>query len=130
MTCVVGTQRFNHPTRITTDNMAKYSKKHQLSEKSKDDAMKIARGTQRPGQTKEQTKLIAQGIQKGIEIYKKKHGEKARELNKKLHKASASAASGKTSTEQNNRGQRAIFSNIRNNCSLTPINYSLIPINY
>ena len=49
--------------------MAKYSKKHQLSEKSKDDAMKIARGTQKPGQTKEQTKLIAQGIQKGIEIY-------------------------------------------------------------
>jgi hypothetical protein len=45
--------------------MAKYSKKHLLSEKSKDDAMKIARGTQKPGLTKEQTKLIAQGIHKG-----------------------------------------------------------------
>jgi hypothetical protein len=80
--------------------MAKYSKKHLLSEKSKDDAMKIARGTQKPGQTKEQTKLIAQGIQKGIEIYKKKQSEKARELDKKLNKVSALRASHETSTEQ------------------------------
>ena len=80
--------------------MARYSKKHLLSEKSKDDAMKIARGTQKPGQTKEQTKLIAQGIQKGIEIYKKKQSEKARELDKKLHKASALRSSNETSTEQ------------------------------
>ena len=80
--------------------MAKYSKKHLLSEKSKDDAMKIARGTQKPGQTKEQTKLIAQGIQKGIEIYKKKQSEKARELDKKLNKASALRSSHETSTEQ------------------------------
>ena len=80
--------------------MAKYSKKHLLSEKSKDDAMKIARGTQKPGQTKEQTKLIAQGIQKGIEIYKKKQSEKTRELDKKLNKASALRSSHETSTEQ------------------------------
>ena len=80
--------------------MAKYSKKHSLSEKSKDDAMKIARGTQRPGQTKEQTKLIAQGIQKGIEIYKKKQSEKARELDKKLNKAPALPSSHETSAEQ------------------------------
>ncbi|RKZ57623.1 MAG: DUF2956 domain-containing protein [Gammaproteobacteria bacterium] len=80
--------------------MAKYSKKHLLSEKSKDDAMKIARGTQKPGQTKEQTKLIAQGIQKGIEIYKKKQSKKARELDKKLNKVSALRASHETSTEQ------------------------------
>jgi len=80
--------------------MARYSKKHLLSEKSKDDAMKIARGTQKPGQTKEQTKLIAQGIQKGIEIYKKKQGEKARELDKKLNKASALASSHEAATQQ------------------------------
>jgi pyridoxine/pyridoxamine 5'-phosphate oxidase len=80
--------------------MAKYSKKHLLSEKSKDEAMKIARGTQKPGQTKEQTKLIAQGIQKGIDIYKKKQSEKARELDKKLSKASALRESHETSTEQ------------------------------
>ncbi|HAJ92506.1 MAG TPA: DUF2956 domain-containing protein, partial [Gammaproteobacteria bacterium] len=47
--------------------MARYTKKHPPSEASQDEAMRIARGTQRPGQTKEQTKLIAQGIQKGIE---------------------------------------------------------------
>lgn len=68
--------------------MAKYSKKNQVSDKTKEDAQKIARGTQRPGQTKEQTKLIAQGIQKGIEQYKKKQSHKARELDKKLNKAS------------------------------------------
>ena len=80
--------------------MARYSKKHSLSDKSKDDAMKMARGTQKPGQTKEQTKLIAQGIHKGIEIYKKKQSEKARELDKKLNKASALNASHETSTQQ------------------------------
>ena len=80
--------------------MAKYSKKHLLSEKNKDEAMKIARGTQKPGQTKEQTKLIAQGIKKGIEIYKKKQSEKARELDKKLNKASVLRSSLETSTEQ------------------------------
>ncbi len=46
--------------------------------------MKIAKGTQRPGQTKEQTRLIAQGIQKGIDQYKKQQKAKARELDKKL----------------------------------------------
>lgn len=35
------------------------------------EAMKIAKATQKPGQTKEQTKLIAQGIEKGIAQYKK-----------------------------------------------------------
>ena len=48
--------------------------------------MRIARGTQRPGQTKEQTKLIAQGIQKGIEQYRKRQNAKARELDRKLKK--------------------------------------------
>ena len=79
--------------------MAKYSKKNQVSEQSKDDAMKIARGTQKPGQTKEQTKLIAQGIQKGIELYKKKQNEKARELDKKLNKVSALRSSLEASKE-------------------------------
>jgi len=68
--------------------MAKYSKKHLLTEKSKDDAMKIARGTQKPGQTKEQTKLIAQGIQKGIDLYKKQQKAKSRELDRQRNKKS------------------------------------------
>jgi pyridoxine/pyridoxamine 5'-phosphate oxidase len=67
--------------------MAKRSEKHPLSEATQGEAMRIARGTQRPGQTKEQTKLIEQGIQKGIELYKKQQSAKARELDKKLKKA-------------------------------------------
>ena len=80
--------------------MTKYSKKHLLSEKNKDEAMKIARGTQKPGQTKEQTKLIAQGIKKGIESYKKQQSKKARELDRKLNKASALHSSHETATQQ------------------------------
>lgn len=67
--------------------MTRRSKKYQPSDLSRDEAMQIARGTQRPGQTKEQTKLIAQGIKKGIEQYKKQQNAKARELDKKLKKA-------------------------------------------
>ena len=66
--------------------MVKHSKKHRLSEATHDEAMQIACGTQRPGQTKEQTKLIAQGIQKGIEQYKKRQNANARELDRKLKK--------------------------------------------
>ncbi len=51
-------------------------------------ALKIARSTQRPGQTKEQTKLIAQGIEKGIQNYKKQQKSRSRELDKKLKHAS------------------------------------------
>ena len=47
----------------------------------------MARGIQRPGQTKEQTKLIAQGIQKGIDLYKRQQKDKARTLDKKLKQA-------------------------------------------
>ena len=68
--------------------MSKYSKKNTVTDKVKDDAMRIARGTQKPGQTKEQTKLIAQGIQKGIAQYKKQQSEKARERDKR-HKKDA-----------------------------------------
>ncbi len=60
----------------------------QPSPQTQEEAMKLAKATQRPAQTKEQTKLIAQGIQKGIELYKKQQKEKARELNKRLKKAS------------------------------------------
>jgi len=64
--------------------MARHTKSYQTSEATHDEAMRIARGTQRPGQTKEQTRLIAQGIQKGIEQYKKQHSARARELDKSI----------------------------------------------
>ena len=73
--------------------MAKRKIKYQSSDASQGEAMRIARGTQRPGQTKEQTKLIAQGIQKGIEQYKKQQNAKARELDRKLKKTKQQLAS-------------------------------------
>ena len=47
-----------------------------------DEAMAVARSIQKPGQTKEQTKLIAQGIAKGIELYKRQQSAKSRERDK------------------------------------------------
>ena len=72
----------------TCDVMSRYKKHPQPSPETRDEAMKIALGTQRPGQTKEQTKLIAQGIQKGIDLYKKQHKAKARELDRQRNKPS------------------------------------------
>lgn len=57
--------------------------KNKVSTEMKAQALKTARGTQKSGQTKEQTKLIAQGVEKGIAEYKKQHGKKLRELDKK-----------------------------------------------
>jgi hypothetical protein len=73
--------------------MAKRSKTQPTSETLQDKARQIARGTQRPGQTKEQTRLIAQGIQKGIEQYRKQQNAKARELDKKLKRVNQQLAS-------------------------------------
>jgi hypothetical protein len=76
-------RNFHHKINRMTKNS--YQKP---SPQTQEEAMKIAKGTQRPAQTKEQTKLIAQGIQKGIDLYKKQQKEKARELNKRLKKIS------------------------------------------
>jgi hypothetical protein len=69
------------------------------SPQTQEEALKLAKATQRPAQTKEQTKLIAQGIQKGMDLYKKQQKEKARELNKRLKKASAQKE-GSTDTDE------------------------------
>ena len=66
--------------------MAKNKRYEKVSPQTQEEAMKVAKATQRPGQTKEHTKLIAQGVEKGINHYKKQQKEKSRELNKKLHK--------------------------------------------
>lgn len=52
------------------------------SVESQQEALKIAKATQRPAQTKEQTKLIAQGIEKGIALYKKQQKERNRQADK------------------------------------------------
>ncbi|KUE79454.1 hypothetical protein ATO46_05390 [Aeromonas schubertii] len=59
--------------------MAKYQK---TSPETRAEAQRLARANQKPGQTKEQTQLIAQGIQKGIEEYKKQQKAKARDLSR------------------------------------------------
>jgi len=56
--------------------------KNKVSPELQEQALKVAKGTQKPGQTKEQTKLIAQGIEKGIAEYKKQQGKKIREQDK------------------------------------------------
>jgi hypothetical protein len=53
-----------------------------LSDQTKTDAFKIAKSIQKPGQLKEQTKLISQGIEKGIAEYKKQQKIKARDADK------------------------------------------------
>ena len=73
--------------------MSRYSKKKTVSPETKSEALKIAKGTQRPGQTKEQTRFIAQGIQKGIDQYKKQQKAKARELDKRLKSVQQKASS-------------------------------------
>lgn len=65
------------------------SKKYEqnISAETETEALKIARANQRPSQTKEQTKLIAQGIEKGISHYKKQQKIKAREQDKRRKQA-------------------------------------------
>ncbi|MEI6897440.1 MAG: DUF2956 domain-containing protein [Psychromonas sp.] len=67
--------------------MAKYNAKN-ISHETVDEALAIAKKTQKPGQSKEQTRLIAQGIQKGIAEYKKSSKAKHRQADKAQKKQS------------------------------------------
>lgn len=80
--------------------MARYSGKKKMSEETREEGMRIAQSTQRPGQTKEQTKLIAQGIQRGIDLYKKQQKAKARELDRKLKQVERSERASTPTTEE------------------------------
>ncbi|MCU7851670.1 MAG: DUF2956 domain-containing protein [Candidatus Thiodiazotropha sp. (ex Monitilora ramsayi)] len=66
--------------------MARNNRQDKPSEETVAEAIRIAKANQRPGQTKEQTKMIAQGIQKGIDQYKKQQKIKAREMDKRRKK--------------------------------------------
>ncbi|MCL1142864.1 DUF2956 family protein [Shewanella gaetbuli] len=57
-------------------------KKSAISTETQQKAMAMAKATQKPGQTKEQTKLIAAGIEKGIAEYKKQQKAQARQKDK------------------------------------------------
>jgi len=83
-----------------------------ISKQSEEEAYKIALGIQKPGQNKEQTKLIAQGISKGIDLYKKQQKAKARELDKNRKKAQKNrdqSPSADTSDEINDGGNRSLI---------------------
>ncbi|WP_413284930.1 DUF2956 family protein [Vibrio sp. MA40-2] len=77
--------------------------KQTISTESQAEAIKIAKATQKQGQSKEQTKLIAQGIEKGISLYKKQQKEKKRQAdktrkkNQKLKQQQASSPTESTS---------------------------------
>ena len=65
---------------------------NKVSVEAQEQALITAKGTQKPGQSKEQTKLIAQGIAKGIAEYKKQQSKKSRERDK-LQKAKSRQSS-------------------------------------
>lgn len=50
------------------------------------EALKIANSQHIEGQTREQTRLIAAGIQRGMEQFLRQQSEKARELDKRIKK--------------------------------------------
>ena len=66
--------------------MVKLMTQHNISPKTQKEALSISKGIQKPGQTKEQTKLIAQGIEKGIALYKKQQNILHRQEDKKRKK--------------------------------------------
>tara|TARA_R110002167_G_scaffold328679_1_gene535096 strand:- start:713 stop:1027 length:315 start_codon:yes stop_codon:yes gene_type:complete len=72
--------------------------KNKVSSEVTVQAMKMAKGTQKVGQTKEQTKLIAQGIEKGIAEYKKQQGKKLREIDKQRKQKAKLQQDGNTHT--------------------------------
>lgn len=68
--------------------MARYSKQHnKASEQTQEEATELTNAVLKPGQLKEQRKQVQQGIQKGIDLYKKQHKAKSRDLDKRLKKA-------------------------------------------
>lgn len=66
--------------------MAKHAVSKKVARQIQQEAEAIARSRQLPGQTKEQTRLIADGIRKGIEQHRRQQAEKERELDKALKK--------------------------------------------
>jgi hypothetical protein len=78
--------------------MTKHAISKRVSREIHSEAMKIARSRQVPGQTKEQTRLIAQGIQRGIEQYLRAQAERTRELDRKLKRIDADAPNAQESS--------------------------------
>jgi len=60
---------------MTSQNI-KHKSNRDLEPMVSDKALNIAQGIKQANQTKTQTKLVAQGIGKGIELYKKQQNKK------------------------------------------------------
>lgn len=82
--------------------------KKSISPQTQQEALAVAKSTQKPGQTKEQTKLIAQGIEKGIALYKKQHKEKLREADKLRKKQSKPSNHEQTINDEHPVNQQAV----------------------
>lgn len=78
------------------------------------EAMRIAKGTQKKALSKEQTKLIAQGIEKGISEYKKQQKVKSRERDKQRKKNIAAKANAEveSSSSINNQPKQSSSINV------------------
>ena len=63
------------------------------------EALKIANAQHVEGQTKEQTRLIAKGIQRGMEQYLRQQSERARELDKRAKRVKRLAEAAKESSD-------------------------------
>ena len=87
------------------------AKKHKetISQATQDEALSMAKRVQKPGQTKEQTKLIALGIQKGIIEYKKQTKAKQREADKAKKKKSTTSYVEQTINEQTTQSSNSFF---------------------
>ncbi|MGX9417219.1 DUF2956 domain-containing protein [Vibrio sp. RC27] len=76
--------------------------KKTVSPQTQQEALKLAKATQKPGQTKDQTKLIAQGIEHGIALYKKQQKEKQRQADKERKKQQKEKISKSSSLPEQN----------------------------
>jgi len=84
------------------------------SQETQIEALKVAKSTQKPNQTKEQTKLIAQGIEKGIAEYKKLRNKKSRESDKAKKALLKEKNNLVTQSENNTENTKAKISNSPN----------------
>lgn len=75
--------------------------KQNVSQETQDEAMAMAKKVQKPGQTKEQTKLIALGIQKGIAEYKKQAKNKQRAADKAKKKKTVETVTAQSEEQKN-----------------------------
>ena len=75
-------------------------RKPEISDQTVAEALRLARANQVPGQTKEQTQLIAQGIQKGIAEYKRQQKAKQREADRLRKKQRQQMTSGDEATTE------------------------------